>query len=69
MRVIAFIEGEDVIKKIFKHLGLWEVKRKPSPRANVYPPWWAPPFKPDAYPIPSVDDYLIDPVYPIETYL
>jgi hypothetical protein len=38
MRVIAFIEDEDVIKKILKHLGLWEVKRKPLPRANVYPP-------------------------------
>lgn len=38
MRVIAFIENEDVIKKNLKHLGLWEVKRKPMPRANVYPP-------------------------------
>jgi len=53
MRVIAFIENEDVIRKILKHLGLWEVKRKPRPRAN------APPIIPDLYPIPSVDDYLI----------
>ena len=37
MRVIAFIEDEDVIKKILKHLGLWEVKRKPRPRANAPP--------------------------------
>ena len=28
MRVISFIENEDVIKKIFKHLGLWEIKRR-----------------------------------------
>lgn len=63
MRVIAFIEDEDIIKKILKHLGLWEVKRKPSPRAN------APPFIPDAYPIPSVDDYVIDADYPIEAYM
>ena len=26
MRVIAFIKDENVIKKILKHLGLWEVK-------------------------------------------
>jgi hypothetical protein len=38
MRVIAFIEDDDVIKKNLKHLGLWDIKRKPSPRANVYPP-------------------------------
>ena len=38
MRVIAFIEDEDVIKKILKHLGLWDIKRKPQPLANVYPP-------------------------------
>jgi len=63
MRVIAFIEDEDVIKKILKHLGLWDIKRKPSPVAN------APPIITDSYPIPSVDDYVIDPDYPIETYL
>ncbi len=38
MRVIAFIEDPDVIKKILKHLDLWDVKRKPRPMANVYPP-------------------------------
>jgi len=43
-------KDEDVIKKILKHLGLWDIKRKPSPVAN------APPIIPDSYPIPSVDD-------------
>ena len=38
MAVIAFIEDSDVIKKILKHLGLWNIKRKPRPTANVYPP-------------------------------
>ncbi|RZB37986.1 MAG: hypothetical protein SRB2_00693 [Desulfobacteraceae bacterium Eth-SRB2] len=37
MGVTAFIEHEDVIKKILRHLGLWEVKRKPSPQANGPP--------------------------------
>lgn len=52
-----------LIKKILKHLRLWYIKRKPCPVAN------APPIIPDSYPIPSVDDYVIDPDYPIETYL
>jgi hypothetical protein len=62
MRVIAFIENEDVTKKILKHLDLWELKRKPSPRANT------PFFIPDSYPVPSAYDCLIDPDYPIESY-
>ena len=73
MRVIAFIEDEDVIKKILRHLGLWEVKRKPSPRAN------GPPLISDAYPTSrcrdealgegrSVDDYVIDSDPPVEAY-
>lgn len=63
MRVIAFIENEDVTKKILKHLGLWEIKPKPTPRAKALP------FISDAYPMPSVDGYLIDPDYPIAAYL
>jgi hypothetical protein len=34
MRIIAFIEDEEVIEKILKHLGLWEVKA--SPRYHIY---------------------------------
>ena len=32
MKVISVIEDQDVIKKILKHLGLWEVKPRPPPR-------------------------------------
>ena len=32
MRFIAFIEDEEVIKKILKHFGLWEVKAPPPPK-------------------------------------
>jgi hypothetical protein len=36
MRIIAFIEKQEVIKKILKHLGLWEVKpRPPSQTAKM----------------------------------
>ena len=31
MRIIAFIEDKEVIKKILKHLGLWDVKPRPPP--------------------------------------
>jgi hypothetical protein len=37
MRIISFIEDPDVMKKILKHLGLWDVKRKPRPVANAPP--------------------------------
>jgi len=38
MKVISVIEDQDVIKKILKHLGLWEVKPRPPPRmAKTHP--------------------------------
>jgi hypothetical protein len=64
MRIISLIDDAEIIKKILKHLGLWEVKRKPPPCANGPPP--------EAFIIydqssaPSVDDYLIDADYPID---
>ncbi len=67
MRVSAFIEDEQVIKKILKHLELWDVKRKPTPRANA-PPIEAFIIYSDS-PTPGMDDYLTDPDYPLEAYL
>jgi len=37
MRLIAFFEDEQPVKKILKHLDLWDVKRKPPQRANSPP--------------------------------
>jgi hypothetical protein len=34
MRIISFIEDQQHVKKIFKHLDLWDVKRKPPVCAN-----------------------------------
>jgi hypothetical protein len=68
MRIIAFIEDEEVIKKILKHLGLWEVKARPPPRAkgtsvtisiddsDSQVPFSAPPF-------------YQDPQYPVDSYM
>jgi len=58
MKIISFIEYEEIISKILKHLGLWDVKRKPPPRANDPPT--------EAFIIydesssPGTDDYLFD---------
>ena len=37
MRVISVIDDEDVIKKILKHLGLWDQKTRPPPKATGSP--------------------------------
>jgi hypothetical protein len=67
MRIIAFIEDEQFVKKILKHLALWDVKRKPPPCANGPPPEAIIIY--DESSSPSADDYMIDADYPIETYL
>ena len=67
MRIISFIDDEEIIKKILKHLDLWDVRPKPLPRANDPPT--------EAFIIydqsssPGANDYLIDADYPIESYL
>jgi hypothetical protein len=38
IRSIAFIEDEEVIKKILEHLGPCEVKAKPPPKGKVSSP-------------------------------
>ena len=35
MKIISFIENPEIIKKILKHLGLWDLKARPPPRANA----------------------------------
>jgi hypothetical protein len=46
---------------------LWDVKRKPPPRAKNPPA--KPYIKHDESTPPSADDYIIDANYQIETYL
>jgi hypothetical protein len=66
MRIISWIEDEEVIKKILKHLGLWLPKRSPQPRAHA-PPQAVRIDYLDSQ-IPSADDYLIDPDYPADSW-
>ncbi len=78
MRIISFIEDDQLVKKILEHLDLWDVKRKPPPCANGPPPETFIIY--DESSLPSADDpasllklrrtgYIIDADYPIETYL
>ena len=55
-----------VIKKILKHLGLWDIKQKPSPVANAPPIDVFPVY--DEQPGSGTDDYIVDPEYPAEAY-
>jgi len=54
MHVDAFIEDSDVVMKILKHLGLWEIKRTPLSVANV--PSIDTLYTYDDYLTPSADD-------------
>ena len=65
MRILAFIEDDQVIKKILKHLGLWDREARPPPEAKIchksneqsidYS---------DSQLLPSDDDLFIDVQYP-----
>jgi hypothetical protein len=58
MRIISFIDDSEIIKKILKHLDLWDVRPKLPPRAND-PPTEAIIIY-DEFTSPSADDYIID---------
>ena len=68
MRIIAFIEDEEVINKILKHLGLWEVKARPPPKATgpTKPPEYSIDYSVSQLPL-SDDWHYVDPQHP-ETY-
>jgi len=60
MRMIAFIEQADVIRKILEHLGFWGARPKPIPRANA-PPMFSVAEDVEGY-FPTVDDQMVDPI-------
>jgi hypothetical protein len=50
------------IKKILKHLDLWDQKARLPPKANASPIYVFPTY--DEQPSPSTDDYIRDPDTP-----
>ena len=67
MRILAFIEDEEVIEKILKHLGLWEVKVRPPPKAKA--PSVTLYLDDSESQILSPDSFYPDPEYPMDSYL
>ena len=67
MKVISIIEDEEVTKKILKHLGLWDLKVRPPPKAKgpsvtIY--------LDDSEPqILSPDSFYVHPDCPMDSYL
>jgi hypothetical protein len=68
MAVIAFIEAEDVIEKILKHLGLWELAPRPPPRsAKSQPLSTEPHIDYSDSQVPFSDNWFyVDPLYPAD---
>jgi hypothetical protein len=73
MKIISFIEDEEVIGKIFKYLGLWEVKIRPPPRVKT--PVRIHPddsesqiLRPCRRQVSSTDSFYADPDYPVDHY-
>jgi len=65
MKVISVIEDENVIKKILKHLGLWDQKARPPPNYNLPPITAEYHIDYTGSQLPVSDNYLyVDPVYP-----
>jgi len=62
MKLISVIENEDVIKKILKHLGLWDLKARPPPKGKRIKETT---IDCSESQLPPSDDYLYhDEVYP-----
>jgi len=73
---ISFIEDPEVIQTILKHLGLWLVKSRPTPKAHAPPALNQNGSGPAGYlrdpfsQLPMNDDHLNrDPDYPWDAYL
>ena len=67
MRIISFIENDEVIKKILTHLGLWKIKVRPPPKA-IGPAKGADcSIDASISQVPGSDNWLyVDPQYPDE---
>lgn len=68
MKVISVIEDQVVIKKILKHLGLWEVKPRPPPRTPKAQLLYTEPHidYSDTQVCPSDNSFYVDPEYPAD---
>ena len=69
MRVIAFIEDPEIVKKILKHLGLWNQKARPPSELRPEAERTQTLIDDSLSQVPASDNYLyVDPQYP-DTYM
>jgi hypothetical protein len=67
MKILSFIEDPEIIKKILKHLDLWDVKPRPPPKANDLPINIQ--IDCSDSQVPPCEDYLYcDPDYLVDAY-
>jgi hypothetical protein len=67
MKIISVIENEEVIKKILKHLGLWDVKTRPPPRKEKPSGIIETPMDFSVSQLPPSEEHLyFDVEYPVE---
>jgi hypothetical protein len=64
MNILKFIEDPEVIKKILKHLGLWDIKTRPPPKATAIQPDSHINYSDSQIPL-SEEPLFHDPEYPI----
>jgi hypothetical protein len=66
MRIISFIEDEEVIEKILNHPGLWDLKVRPPPKAKA--PSITISIDDSDSQVPfSVSAFYLDPEYPADS--
>jgi hypothetical protein len=71
MHVVSFIKGQDVIEKILKHLGFWDVKPRPPPRMPKSQLLYTEPHidYSDSQVRPSDKGFYVGPVYPADLFI
>ena len=67
MRILAFIEGKEVIGRILKHLGLWDLKIRPPPKVKTPSVTVSIDDSDSQVPFPAPSIYP-DPDYPMDSY-
>jgi len=67
MKIIAFIEDEEVVEKILKHLRLWDLKARPPPIAKT--PSLTISLDNSDSQVSSPESFYADLDYPIDSYL
>jgi hypothetical protein len=67
MKIISLIEDEEVIKKILKHFGLWDVKARPPPKVKA--PSVTISLDDSESQILSLDSFYAHPDYPMDSYV